>query len=195
MKNYRSTLVGFAVLIVLLSAGAAQSLSGTNTVTSDDIVNESLIGADIKNESLTSAEIANESLRAADILNGSLGSAEVRNNSITGADVNESTLVPNCPADHELSGDICFGPLQNAGWLDAFAGCAAIGDRLPSPPEAALVTRAVDVSTPPKIWTDEVDATNLRAAVANHEAVTDVDFAPGDPNSPSKPYYCVTSAR
>jgi uncharacterized protein YjbI with pentapeptide repeats len=81
MRN-RSAIIGYAVLTLILTAGAAQGLAGTDTVTSDDVVNESLTSADIKNESLTSSDIKNESLRGSDVLN----------NSLTGSDINEATL-------------------------------------------------------------------------------------------------------
>ncbi len=76
MRN-RSAIIGYAILTVILTAGAAQGLAGTNTVTSDDIVNESLTSADVKNESLTSSDIKNESIRGSDILNGSLTSSDI----------------------------------------------------------------------------------------------------------------------
>lgn len=85
MRN-RSAIIGYALLTLILTAGAAQGLAGTDTVTSDDIVNETLTSADVKNESLTSSDIKNESLRGSDILN----------NSLTGSDVNEAALaLPN----------------------------------------------------------------------------------------------------
>ena len=65
MRN-RSAIIGYAALTLILTAGAAQGLAGSNTVTSDDIVNESLRSADVKNESLTSSDIKNGSLRTSD---------------------------------------------------------------------------------------------------------------------------------
>lgn len=78
----RSAVIGYAALTVILTAGAAQGLAGTDTVFSDDIVNETILSQDVKNEALTSSDIKNESLRSSDILN----------NSLTGADINEATL-------------------------------------------------------------------------------------------------------
>jgi hypothetical protein len=57
MKNFSSVVVGFAFLVVLLSAGAAQSLSGTNTVDSGDIKNGTIVGADVSDNSLTGTDI------------------------------------------------------------------------------------------------------------------------------------------
>ena len=58
MRN-RSAIIGYAMLTVILTAGAAQGLAGTNTVTSDDIVNESILSSDIKNEQIRSSDILN----------------------------------------------------------------------------------------------------------------------------------------
>ena len=67
MKNYRSTIVGFAALVVLLTAGAAQSLSGSNTVASDDIIDGQVYGPDIHSNAVTGAKVATNSLTGADI--------------------------------------------------------------------------------------------------------------------------------
>lgn len=66
MRN-RSAIIGYVALTLILTAGAAQGLSGTNTVTSDDIVNETLKSADVMNGSLTGSDIRNKSLTGADI--------------------------------------------------------------------------------------------------------------------------------
>jgi hypothetical protein len=65
MRN-RSAIVGYAVLTLILTAGAAQGLAGTNTVTSDDIVNETIKSSDVLNNSLTTSDIKNGSLRQSD---------------------------------------------------------------------------------------------------------------------------------
>lgn len=90
MRNYRSTVVGFAILIVLLSAGAAQSLSGSNTVFSDDIVDGTVRHADIKANSLGGSRL----------LDNSITGAKIRKNTVTGDDVNEASLnmAGNCSA-------------------------------------------------------------------------------------------------
>lgn len=68
----RSTIFGFAILIVLLTAGAAQSLSGSNTVFSDDIVDGTITTPDLKT--------------------GALSGSKILDNSVTGTDINESTI-------------------------------------------------------------------------------------------------------
>jgi len=68
----RSTIIGYTVLTLLLTAGAAHSLSGSNTVFSDDIVDGAVTTADIKTNAISGSRILD--------------------NAVTGADVNESTL-------------------------------------------------------------------------------------------------------
>ncbi len=65
MRN-RSAIIGYAVLTLILTAGAAQGLAGTNTVSSDDIVNETVKSSDVRNGSLTTSDIKNGSLRSSD---------------------------------------------------------------------------------------------------------------------------------
>lgn len=90
MRSHRSTIVGVSALIVLLSAGAAQSLPDSNTVFGDDIVDGTITTPDLKAGSISGSRLLD---------NGVTGS-KIFNNSVTGADVNESTLnlkVPTTP--------------------------------------------------------------------------------------------------
>ncbi|MDR7086601.1 hypothetical protein J2X11_001440 [Aeromicrobium panaciterrae] len=64
---------GYTALTVLLTAGAAQALSGSNTVRSDDIVASNVKNSDIGTSAVTSSKVALDTL--------------------TGDDINESTLV------------------------------------------------------------------------------------------------------
>jgi hypothetical protein len=70
----RSTIIGYAFLTILLTAGAAQSLSSSNTVFSDDIVDGAVTTADVRANAVTGSRILD--------------------NSVTGADIAESTLHP-----------------------------------------------------------------------------------------------------
>jgi hypothetical protein len=74
-RDRRQVLGGFGMFVVaLLMAGtlSASALAGSNTVTSDDIVDNGIYHTDIRDSNVTSAD--------------------VKNNSLTGADVDESTL-------------------------------------------------------------------------------------------------------
>ena len=55
--SIRTSAIGLATVVVLMSAGAAQSLSGSNTVTSDDIVDGQITSADVKNNAIYGADI------------------------------------------------------------------------------------------------------------------------------------------
>jgi hypothetical protein len=67
-------LFGYTVLTVILTAGAAQSLAGSGTVYSDDIVDSTITTPDLKN--------------------GAVNGSKILDNSVTGADVDEKTLHP-----------------------------------------------------------------------------------------------------
>lgn len=55
--SVRSSAVGLAAVVVLMTAGAAQSLSGTNTVDSGDIVDGQVTSADVANNGLYGVDI------------------------------------------------------------------------------------------------------------------------------------------
>jgi hypothetical protein len=65
-------ILGYTALTVILTSGAAQSLSGSNTVFTDDIVDNHVTNADLGSNSVTSNKVAS--------------------NTLTGSDINESTL-------------------------------------------------------------------------------------------------------
>lgn len=102
----RSTIIGFAVLTVLLTAGAAQSLSGTNTVFTDDIADGNVTTQDIRANAVTSSRI----------IDGGVFGTDIANNSVTGADVNEATLDGNRTffARVRASGDLVDGDALDA---------------------------------------------------------------------------------
>ena len=133
MKNYRSTIVGFAVLVVLMTAGAAQSLSGSNTVFTDDIVNGHVTNADLGTNSVTGGK--------------------VYNNTLTNADINESSLVPTCTAGMTLTGDVCYTSARTAAAFGTALGdCADEDLRLPTLAEGKLV--AIHSANASFLWTD-----------------------------------------
>ena len=159
--NLKSTIIGTTSLVVLLTAGAAQSLTGTNTVTSDDVVNDSLIGADIKNESLTGSDLENNSVAGADILNESLRSADIQNESVTGSDIANNSLTGSDVQESTLN-------LQPT-WqdLELKDGAAAYGDP-PGPRFAKDASGFVHIEGTVNLGTDpfgvQFDAADLHAA-------------------------------
>jgi len=127
-------LFAFVALTVLLTAGAAQSLAGTNTVDSGDIVDRTI--------------------KARDIKVGGIAGQTILDNSMTGTDVNEATLVLACPAVAPTKvGDVCFGPVRPQGnWNAAASDCVSKKLRLPSQTEGMLVQTASYAGG--EIWTD-----------------------------------------
>jgi hypothetical protein len=90
--HIRSNVIGYIALFFALSTGSAVALSGSNTVFSDDIVDNEVKAADVRNDTLAGGGLA-----AADLQASSVGTSEVANNSLNGGDINESLLgkVPN----------------------------------------------------------------------------------------------------
>lgn len=59
--------LGYMALTVILTAGAAQSLSGTNTVDSGDIIDGQVATSDIRNNSVTGAKILDNTVTDGDL--------------------------------------------------------------------------------------------------------------------------------
>lgn len=55
--SIRASALGLATVIVLMGAGAAQSLTGTDTVESDDIIDGQVTSADVQDNGLTGVDI------------------------------------------------------------------------------------------------------------------------------------------
>ena len=161
-------ILGYTALTVILTAGAAQSLAGSNTVFSDDIVDFSIVANDIKT--------------------AAIGGRPIVDNSLTGTDVNEATLVLTCPTGMTKRGDLCFGPLLGPTQiLPAVNDCAADNLRLPSYSEAKLIAE-----TEVFIWVDTlyyVLAGGGRQGVAVGAVFDDVEAA----ESAAYHYRCVTT--
>jgi hypothetical protein len=90
--HIRSNIIGYVALFFALSTGSAVALSGSNTVFTDDIVNDQVYSADVRNDALSGGGLA-----APDLRPSSVGTSEVAANSLNGGDINESGLgiVPN----------------------------------------------------------------------------------------------------
>jgi len=66
----------FVVALGVAGAVSASALSGSNTVTSDDIVDGQVLYADIKNGAVTGAKLLDNSVTSADIANGTLAATD-----------------------------------------------------------------------------------------------------------------------
>ena len=76
-------------LFLVLGGGTAVALSGSNTVFSDDIVDNQVKSADVRDDTLSGGGLAPADLRA-----GSVGASEVADDSLTGADILNGSLGP-----------------------------------------------------------------------------------------------------
>jgi len=85
------SLLGYTALTIILTAGAAQSLSGSNTVFTDDLVAGAVTTSDIRANAVTSGKIATGGVFSSDIASGAVGSSEVADGSLKTADVAKVT--------------------------------------------------------------------------------------------------------
>jgi hypothetical protein len=85
-------LFAFVSLIVLLTAGAAQSLSGTNTVDSGDIIDGQVKFADIKPDAITSSRIRTDAVGASEIRADQVGASELADDSVASANIINGTV-------------------------------------------------------------------------------------------------------
>jgi hypothetical protein len=98
----RAAVMGYVGLVLVMSAGAATGLSGSNTVFSDDVVDGQVFARDIASSAISSAKVYDNSLTGADIRNGSvfardiasnaISSTKVYDNSLTGADIRNGSV-------------------------------------------------------------------------------------------------------
>lgn len=77
MKSIPASIVGYVALIVILTAGAAQSLTGTNTVDSGDIIDGTIATPDLKTGSVSGSKILDNSIAGVDIAANAVGSSEL----------------------------------------------------------------------------------------------------------------------
>ena len=79
--------IGYAVVLVVAIMGTAQALPGTNTVTSDDIVNGQVKKADVGANAVDSGRVVDGSLKGIDIANGTVTGADLTDHSVTSNDL------------------------------------------------------------------------------------------------------------
>jgi hypothetical protein len=108
-------------LFVAISGGTAVALSGSNTVFTDDIVDNEVRSADVRNDSLSAGGLAAADLRpssvgTSEIATESVDTFDVKNGSLTGADINES-LLQTVPNADKLDG-VDSTELQRVGLVD-----------------------------------------------------------------------------
>jgi len=80
----RSAVLGATILVFSLTAGAAQSLTGSNTVFSDDIADGQVAYADIRDNAMTGKKILDNSVASADVRDGSIARQDLGLDVISG---------------------------------------------------------------------------------------------------------------
>ena len=104
----------------MLTAGAAQSLPGTNTVDTGDIIDRTIGTPDVKV--------------------GAFAGQTILDNSMTTLDINEATLVLTCPPGTTKLQDFCFGPEKPAATFQgAMQFCNTKGMHLPGLNEGTAI--------------------------------------------------------
>jgi hypothetical protein len=78
LRSAPASIIGYVMVILIVTAGAAQSLSGSNTVFSDDIVDGAVYNPDIHDRAVTGAKVLNDSLTGSDINEQSLSLPQLR---------------------------------------------------------------------------------------------------------------------
>jgi|SoiMethySBSTD1v2_1073268.scaffolds.fasta_scaffold126569_3 hypothetical protein len=88
-EHLRSNIVGYIALFCFAMSGTAVALDGSNTVFSDDIVNNGVRSEDVRDDTLS-----NGGLGAVDLAPNSVGVSEVAPSSVTGADIIDGAIGP-----------------------------------------------------------------------------------------------------
>jgi len=94
----------YAAFVVLVTAGAAQSLTGSNSVFSDDIADGQVAYADIRDNAMTGKKILDNSITSADIATNGVASAEIADDAVTGAEVADGSV---------NRAELAFGPISD----------------------------------------------------------------------------------
>ena len=95
-----ANVIATLALFLVLTGGTAVALKGSNTVSSDDIVNDQVFSTDVRDDTLHGG-----GLTAADLRPDSVGGSEIRDNALKGIDVDESTLGLVPQASHATNSD------------------------------------------------------------------------------------------
>lgn len=145
-----ANVISTIALFLVLTGGTAVALSGSNTVFSDDIVDNEVRTADVRNDTLTggglvSADVRNDTqtspaggLGAADLKPGSVGTSEVANGSLNDEDVGQGTFVSFSATLGTVAAHDCK--------YDFITGINAQGDHLLLTPNVDTVPADLDYS-------------------------------------------------
>jgi hypothetical protein len=146
-------------LFVALGGGTAVALTGSNTVFSDDVVDNQVYSVDVRNDTLSGGGLA-----AADLRAGSVATSEVAANSLGAADLASSSVGTDEVTDDSLTGtDILNGSL----------GATEFGT-IPAARANNSTNQTIAASTPTVISLDGegFDTTNLHDTATNNSRLT-----------------------
>jgi hypothetical protein len=191
--HIRSNVIGYVALFVALSGTAyATHPGGTNTISTDDIINGEVREPDILNGAVTGADINNTNgvrsedvrddtlfgggLSAADLGPDSVAASEVLDNSLTGGDLDESTLFnDDSLTDGDLAaGSVGFSELQFGGVTNPKLATSAVTSSKLGPGSVLNSKIAGDAVTETKI----ADGAVINATIADN-AVTGAKITNG----------------
>jgi hypothetical protein len=97
--HLRSNVVGYIALFLFATSGTALALAGSNTVFSDDIVNQEVKTDDIKNGDVGIADLGVDSVGSGELNDGSVKSAEINDETVASNDVLNNALTGNDISD------------------------------------------------------------------------------------------------
>jgi hypothetical protein len=80
-----------ATIALVLAAGTGGAYAA-NTIGSDDVINDSLLGEDVKQGTLKAGDLAANTVSSSRILDETLVGQDVKNDSLTGDDISEQSL-------------------------------------------------------------------------------------------------------
>ncbi|MFL5891879.1 MAG: hypothetical protein ACJ75I_03980 [Solirubrobacterales bacterium] len=157
-----ANVIATIALFLVLSGGTAVALTGSNTVFSDDIVDDQVVSADVRNDTLTgggllatdlragsvrSSEVANDSLTDSDLGSDSVGSSEV--STLTGTDITDGTLTGDDVDESSLAQvpNAALGGIARSGTGSCNPGedlftCKFVSITLPSPSRVLMIGSA-----------------------------------------------------
>jgi hypothetical protein len=144
VKNWTKARPSPAMVVALIAlfvslSGTAAALSGSNTVYSDDIVDNEVKTPDLANLGVATSKLANTAVTNAKLGANAVGTGKVLDNNLTGADIDEATLGTVPRADkvdgldaaeldyRRTAADESFDQVLSIGGLVLEARCHAIG--------------------------------------------------------------------
>jgi hypothetical protein len=103
-KHIRSNVVGYVAIFLFAMSGTAFGLAGSNTVFSDDIVNQEVKTDDIANGDVGIADLGVNSVGSGELNDGSVKSAEINDGTIATVDIADGAVNSAKITDQSVTG-------------------------------------------------------------------------------------------